>query len=263
MRPTVGQVPAGTATPCGIERVVEVVEPHAGADRDRARGLVDGDLAHRRDVEHEVGSGRPAAVAVAAAADRDSGAVVAAQPEDRGHVAHVGGLDDRPRRDRVVDRVVEHVRERVVAVGRGDDPAVDLLGELVDRRRAGLGGGRRAAERRRRAVAATTGRRRACCRREDRGCLGRGPQEVAAFHATTLKRRAPPRRHPGAKCATSLTLGAAAGAPRVGRVVRSRPGANVRGRPEPFCWLEFPWRSAAPGAATRPRNVRRSAHRPR
>ena len=173
-----------------VERVVEVVEAHARTHLDGPGLGVDLDVAKSCDVEYEFGAGRPAAVAVTTAADRDAGAVVTSQPDDRRDVVHVSGLHDGGRRDGVVDRVVQHVGDAEVRVGWGDDPAVDVCRERVERGRVAASGrgGAADARRRRRQPRAAARRRRTGRSGEDRGGLGRRAQELPAVHAPSTGR---------------------------------------------------------------------------
>ena len=116
----------------GMRRVVDVARRAARLDANGAVRRVDADPLHHRQVDDQpVVDAAEARPVVAAAADGDEKAVVAAEVHRRDHVGDVGALRDQ-QRPLVDHAVVERAGLVVVRVVARDQPAAKILPKLID-----------------------------------------------------------------------------------------------------------------------------------
>jgi hypothetical protein len=115
-----GHHPAGRGQPIVGRGTVEFLPRGAALGPDHLLQRVDPDPAHRRQVDHQAAVGdRQAGHVVAAAADRDLGRLLAAEPERVHHVGHRAAAGDQ--RGPFVDQPVVHAAGLLVGRIRGAD----------------------------------------------------------------------------------------------------------------------------------------------
>jgi hypothetical protein len=116
-------------------RRVELTPVHAGLRAHRPRVRVDGDLLHRREVEHDPAVAHRVAIdPVAAALDRQRKVRLARQRDARADVRRAAAADDQPRL--AVDHPVEELPCVVVArVALLQDVAVETCTDVRKRSR--------------------------------------------------------------------------------------------------------------------------------